>query len=901
MLDVNGLFNRLLRRSRRYDDLSVSIQEHIGERADELVDEGMPRAQAEQTARREFGNVALIQQRSREAWQWPVLESILVDLKLTYRRLRKSPGFAATVLLTLAIGIGANTAVFSVVNSVLLKPLPYPDSDRLTSLWLDAPGANGLASSNSGLHLSPSLFLTFAEHNHSFQSMGIWAMRYATVTGIAQPDQVNAALVSGGVLETLGVQPDTGKWFSSDDQDPRGRKSVILSYGYWRRRFGSDRGVIGRALQVDGITREVVGVMPRGFRIVDQDFDLLIPMALDRATLKMYPFGYDGIGRLKTGVTLVQADGDLARLVPLWMDSWSNGPGTNPHSYAKWRITPNFRSLKLQVLGNIGSVLWVVMATVGLVMLIACANVANLLMVRAESRQQELAVRTALGAGRWRTARELLVESLALGLMGGVLSIGVAYAGLRLLVAIGPADLPRMSEIALDGSSLGFTLLISVFCGLLFGSIPVLKHVRAHRSAVLLGTTRNSSASRTRHRSRNVLLVAQVAMALVLLVSALLMIRTFAALRNVDPGFKDAAHVQTVNIWIPELQAPDPHTVAQMQRNIANRLAAIPGVASVGFAAGVPMDGNDPNWDSMAVEGKKYDGGDPPLRLYNYVSPGYFQTLGTHLVAGRDFTWDDLNNVLPLVMVSQNFARESWGSSSAAIGKRVRKYSGSPWQQVIGVVEDVHVHGVDDKAPAIIYWPAVFSDRYATPPQMGGLRFATFVIHSDRADTTGFLNEMQQAVWSVNGSLPLASVETMRNLFSQSMARTSFTLTMLAIAGSMALGLGIIGIYGVISYTVSQRTREIGIRLALGAQKRELKWMFVRSALMLTGAGIAIGAGTAAALMQFMKSLLFGISPLDPITFITVPLVLVACATCASYLPARRAAAVNPVEALRTE
>jgi len=458
-----------------------------------------------------------------------------------------------------------------------------------------------------------------------------------------------------------------------------------------------------------------------------------------------------------------------------------------------------------------------------------------------------------------------------------------------------------MSEIALDGSSLGFTLLISVFCGLLFGSIPVLKHVRAHRSAVLLGTTRNSSASRTRHRSRNVLLVAQVAMALVLLVSALLMIRTFAALRNVDPGFKDAAHVQTVNIWIPELQAPDPHTVAQMQRNIANRLAAIPGVASVGFAAGVPMDGNDPNWDSMAVEGKKYDGGDPPLRLYNYVSPGYFQTLGTHLVAGRDFTWDDLNNVLPLVMVSQNFARESWGSSSAAIGKRVRKYSGSPWQQVIGVVEDVHVHGVDDKAPAIIYWPAVFSDRYATPPQMGGLRFATFVIHSDRADTTGFLNEMQQAVWSVNGSLPLASVETMQNYYSLSLARTSFTLVMLAIAGSMALGLGIIGIYGVISYTVSQRTREIGIRLALGAQKSELKWMFVRSALVLTGVGVAIGVGVAAGVMQLMKSLLFGISPLDPLTYVMVPLILVMAAAVASYLPARRAAMVDPVEALRAE
>jgi predicted permease len=893
--------NRLFNRGRRYDDLSVSIQEHIDERTEELMEDGMARKEAEQAARREFGNVTLMKERSREEWQWGALESLLADLRLTLRRLRKSPGFAVTVLLTLAIGIGANTAVFTVVNSVLLKPLPYPDAGRLTALWLDAPGANGLANFNSGLQLSPSMFLTFAENNHSFESMGIWTMRYANVTGIAQPDQANAVLVSGGMLETLGVRPEAGQWFTTADQDPRGRKTVILSYGYWQRRFGSDRGVVGRTVKVDGVTRQIVGVMPRGFRMVDQDFDLLLPLALNRAELKMYPFGYDGIGRLKPGVTLAQADGDLARLIPLWMDSWSNGPGTNSHSYAKWRITPNFRTLKLKVVGNIGSVLWVVMATVGLVMLIACTNVANLLLVRAESRQQELAVRAALGAGLWRTARELLVESVALGLMGGVLSIGVAYAGLRLLVAIGPADLPRMSEIGLDGSSLLFTLLLSVFCGLVFGSIPLLKYARADAFAVLTGTNRTTSASRGRHRSRNVLVVAQVAMALVLLVSALLMIRTFAALRNVEPGFKDAAHVQTVNIWIPELQAPDPHTVARMQSNIANRLAAIPGVTSVGFAAGVPMDGNDPNWDSMSVEGKTYEGGDPPLRLYNYVSPGYFQTLGTHLVAGRDFTWDDLNNVLPRVMVSENFARESWGSASAAIGKRVKKYDGSPWQQVIGVVEDVRVHGVDEKAPSIIYWPAMFYDRFATPPQMGGLRFVTFVMHSDRAGTTAFLNEMQQAVWSVNETVPLATVKTMQNLYSQSLERTSFTLVMLAIAGSMALGLGVIGIYGVISYTVSQRTREIGIRLALGAQKSELKWMFVRSALMLTGVGVAIGVGVAAGLMQLMKSLLFGISPLDPITYIAVPLILVMAAALASYLPACRAATIDPVEALRAE
>jgi predicted permease len=390
-------------------------------------------------------------------------------------------------------------------------------------------------------------------------------------------------------------------------------------------------------------------------------------------------------------------------------------------------------------------------------------------------------------------------------------------------------------------------------------------------------------------------------MALVLLVSALLMIRTFAALRNVDPGFADAGHVETLSIFIPEQMVKDPRAVAVMQRQIADKLAAVPGVASVGFAAAVPMDGNDPNLDLIAVEGKEYPGGDGPLKLYNYVSPGYFQTLGTRLVAGRDFSWDELEQVRPMVMVSESFARANWGSAQAAIGKRVRKYENSPWQEVIGVAEDVHVHGVDQPAPEIIYWPAMFYDRFRSPPLMDGLRFVSFAIHSSRAGTEGLLSEMQQAVWGVNGSLPLASVGTLQQLYTQSMARTSFTLVMLAIAGTMALALGVIGIYGVISYAVAQRKREIGIRLALGAQKSGLKWMFVRSALLLTLAGVAIGMGTAAALTQMMKSLLFGISPLDPVTYITVPLVLVVAAALASYLPARRAAAVNPVEALRAE
>lgn len=898
---LNRLFGRIPGRARRYDDLSVSIEGHLEERTDELMDEGMPRKEAEQKARREFGNVTLLQQRSREEWQWRFLETILADLNFTFRRLRKSPGFAATVLLTLAIGIGANTAVFSVVNSVLLKPLAYPDSEHLVAMWLNAPGAGGLANFSSGLQISPSMYVTFSERNRTLASMGIWAPNTANVTGVAQPEEVHTVEISGGVLETLSVPPVAGRWFSATDQDPHGAKTVILSYGYWQRRFGGDTSVIGRTIQVDAQAREIVGVMPRGFRLVDQQFDLLVPMALDRAQLKLAPFGYNGIARLRLGVSLTQADADIAQLIPVWMDSWSNGPGTNPHYYRVWRITPSFRSLKDQVIGDVSSVLWVVMATVGLVMLIACANVANLLLVRAESRQLELSIRAALGAGRARIARELLFESVVLGLMGGILSIAVAYGGLRLLVALGPTNLPRLSEVALDGRSLAFTLLLSVFSGLFFGSIPAFKYAWASGSGALMGTNRTASASRARHRSRNVLVVAQVAMALVLLISALLMIRTFAALRSVEPGFTDAAHVQTMRIWIPDLLVPDAQMVTHIQNSVVDKLAAIPGVTSVGFAGDVPMDGIDPNWDQMLVEGKNYNRSEPPIRLYNYVSPGYFQTMGTRLVAGRDFAWDDIYGLRLNVVVSENFAREQWGSASAALGKRVRQFEKQPWQQVVGVVEDVRQHGVDDKAPAIVYWPAMIHDPYSQTPAIAASRSVTFVLRSDRAGSESFINQVQQAVWSVNGNLPVASVATMQDIYGQSVARTSFTLVMLAIAGGMALLLGIIGIYGVISYAVSQRTREIGIRLALGAQRSELKWMFVRSALLLTAAGVAIGVGTAAGLMQLMKSLLFGISPLDPLTYITVPLLLALSAAVASYCPARRAAGVDPVEALRAE
>jgi predicted permease len=721
------------------------------------------------------------------------------------------------------------------------------------------------------------------------------------VTGLAQPEEVCAALISDGVLETLDVPPAVGRWLSHADQDPHSAGPVMLSYGYWQRRFGGDRGVIGRTIQVDAQTRQIVGVMPRGFRVVDGDwdFDVLEPMALNRNAQTLAGFGLVGIARMKPGVTLAEANADVARLIPVWMNSWTNGPGTDPHWYVQWRITPHLLPLKQEVIGSVGSVLWLVMATVGLVMLIAWTNVANLLLVRAEARHLELSIRAALGAGRWRIARELLVESVLLGLIGGVFAVGVAYGGVRLLVAMGPTNLPRLQEISLDGWSLGFALALAVMSGLVLGSIPVWRYARGGKVLAVSSGGRTASASRERHRSRNVLVVAQVAMALVLLVGATLMIRTFEHLRHVDPGFADARHVQTIRIGIPESMIPDPAMVARTQNEIVDELAAIPGVQSVGFAAAAPMEGIEPNWNLIFREGQNDKGNDhPPMRLFNYVSPNYFRTMETPVIAGREFTWAEVHGPRPVAILSEGLAREMFGSPQAAIGKRIREFA--VWHEVVGVVADVHENGIDQPSPAMVYWPPKPGDV----PGLKTLDFArgaTFVLRSERAGSEGLVNEAQRAVWRVNANLPVASLHTMQETASRSMARTSFTLVMLGIAGSMALVLGVIGIYGVISYTVSQRRREIGIRLALGAQRGALRWMFVRSALVLTGIGVGIGLVAAAGLMQLMKSLLFGVSPMDPTTYTAIPLVLAGCAAMASYLPARRAAGVDPMEALRSE
>jgi predicted permease len=897
---MNSL-RQLFSRRQLYRELSEEIQAHLEEKIEELVADGMCREEARQAALREFGNVDLVEEKSLDVWTWPSVENLFWDIRYGLRTLRRNPVFTVVALLTVSIGIAANTTVFTVVNSVLLRPLPYPHAEEMVALHQTAPGAEGLADFENGLLLSPSMYFTYADHNRTFQSLGVWSTGTGNVTGLAEPEQVRTVGVSDGVLQTFSVPPAVGRWLTQADQVPRGAERVMLSYGYWQRRFGGNSAVIGQNLTMDSRPREIVGVMPEGFQFVSSDFDVIEPLAFDRGKVILAGFGYHGIARLSSGATIAQANADIARMLPIWMDSWTNGPGSNPHIYEAWKITPMIRPLKQEVIGNIGDLLWVVMGTIGVVLLIACANVTNLLLVRVETRQPELAVRAALGAGWARIVRGLLVESVMLGLMGGMLGIGLAYASVRFLVAMGPSNLPRLSEISLDARTIGFTFILSLLSSLLFGLVPALKYAGSRSGSALRGTGRTISASRERHRARNLLVVGQVAMALVLLVGAGLMIRTFAAVRTVDPGFADARHLQLLRISIPGSLVAEPKQVTRIQNEILDKLMAIPGVKAAGFVSEMPMEAFDSSWDQIFAQDKVYaDNTIPPLRLYKYISPGLLRTTGTRLVAGREMTWSEIYGFQPVVMVSENLAREMWGTASAAIGERLRESPMMPWHEVVGVIQDVREKGVQETTPEIVYWAPLIENPFGPGPAQAQ-RTVTFAVRSDRAGAESFLSEVRSAVWSVNAELPLASVRTMQEVYDQSLARTSFTLVMLGIAGAMALVLGIIGIYGVMSYTVSQRKREIGIRLALGAQGGDVLRMVLRQGTKLALVGVVVGIGAAFALTRLMANLLFGVTAHDPLTFVAVAVLLILVALLACYIPARRATVIDPMVALRYE
>jgi len=810
------------------------------------------------------------------------------------RRLLQLPVFTAVAVITLAIGIGANSAIFSVIEGVLLKPLPYPNPDELVVLDHNAAGI-GLNHTSA----APFLYFTYREDSRVFGDVAMWQTDTESVTGLAEPEEVQSIIVTERALPMLGATPVVGRLFTKDDDSPGAEATAILTAGYWRSRFGGDPSAVGRRIMVNGRPREIVGVLSDSFRFLDRKPSLVLPMRLDRSKVFLGQFNYTAVARLKPGATLEQATADVARLIPISLTRFPPFQGYSVKMFEEARLEPNLRLLKAEVVGDVGSVLWVLMGTIGLVLLIACANVANLLLVRAEGRQQELAVRAALGASRGRIAYELLAESVILGLVGGVAGLAVTFGAIRLLVALAPGNLPRLDNIAIDATVLIFTLAISIVAGLLFGAIPVFKYAGPHVAAGLRGGGRTSSASRERHRARSTLVVVQVALALVLLVGSGLMIRTFQAMRRVDPGFTSPQEVLTLGLSIPGAQVKEPEAVLRMHQAIMDKIAAIPGVTSVGLSNFVPMTG-DGGHDPIFAADKSYEQKQlPPIRLFRFVSPGLLKTMGNRLIAGRDFVWEDAYDKRTVALVSENLARELWGSPAAALGKQIRESNSSDWREVVGVVADERDEGVDKKAPAVAFFPMLMTKFEGDDPSVR--RTMAYMIRSPRAQSSAFASEVGRAVWSVNPNLPLAGLRTLDAVVSKSMARTSFTLVMLAIAGAMALLLGIAGIYGVISYSVSQRTREVGIRMALGAQRGEVTRMFVRYGLGLAAIGIACGLAAALTLTRLMGSLLFEVSPIDPFTYVAVCASLVSAAVLASYIPALRATLVNPVTALRAE
>jgi predicted permease len=833
---------------------------------------------------------------------------LTLHLRQAARGLRRNPTFTTAVLLTLALAIGANTAVFSVVDGVLINPLPYPKPESLISVQTQAPGAPNAPGTSGGITDMPesaSMYVTYSENNRSFESLGVYQPFPLTVAAADGSEQIRGVTVSSGVLETLRVQPMLGRAFTDADFHAGGPDAVILGWGYWQRRFGGDPSVVGRTLTSDRPLK-VIGVMPRGFRVVTMEPEVLVPLWFDRSTLTLVFFQYQMVARLKPGVTLAQADADLGRLTYLWGGAWPMPPGygQDPRPFDSWRFLSFARPLKDAVVGGVANVLWLLMATIGIVMLIACANVANLVLVRSEGRQQEFAVRMALGAGRGRLIGEWLLESVLLGLLGGAIGTALAYAGVRLLKAIGPQTLPRLEEITIDARVLAFAVLVSIVSGILFGLIPAFKYAGRRLSGMLAGT-RGASDSRERLHTRNGLVVAQVALALVLLVGSGLMIRTFLALRGVVPGF-DTGQLQTIGIAIPASAAATPDQTAQIHKSMIEALGTIPGVTAVALTNAMPMGGvvqNGFGSSRMPLVSER-DTSDEArnrwLRMFKYVSPGYFRTSGTRVLAGREYTWDDLDRLRPVAIVSKNLAIEQWGSPAAALGQRVLPDPNASWREVIGVVEDVREDGVHMPAPPIVYWPSRVAS-FTGPVASDAPRRVVLMVRSPRAGSQALIDAIRQRLTSVNGSVPVTLVLTMQEVYDTSMTRTSFALVMLGIAASMALVLGLVGIYGVVAYAATRRTREVGIRLTLGAQQREVRGMFLRQGLVLTCIGIAIGLGAAAGLTRVMTSLLFDVSPVDPLTYVGVALLLMTATLLASYLPARRISRVDPAVAMRVE
>lgn len=820
----------------------------------------------------------------RRAGAW--LAGLRHDFTHAARRLRRSPGFALATVITLALGIGATTAIYSVVRGVVLNPLPYPHAERLVALRHAAPGV-GLGV----MGVSHGTYVHYREHNAALEAITVYTPTSFALLRDGESMRVPGAMVSRDFFEIfLDGPPPLGRALDDTDQEPGAPRVAMIGNELWRQRFGGDPQVVGRAVQVDGVPVEVVGVLPSDFDVPSTETQLWLPQQIDPQDVILGMFGRFGVARLNPGVSAGQAQAELQRLIPTMSERF------NPVAFdlivTSGRLTAVVAPLKETMVGDVERMLWILLGTVIFVLGVACANVANLFLVRAESQRRETAVRAALGAGWAQIVRHHLAESLVLGLSGGGLGVLLAMAGVRWVVRWGPDAIPRLHEVGIHPPILAFAAALSVGTSLLFSLIPILRRGQGALAAGMGDGGRGATHSRARHRARNALVVAQISLALILLIGAGLMVRTFQHLSNVEPGF-DAGSSLVFRVGLPEASYPERKLAMQFQQQLIERLTALPGVTDVGAIACLPLDGCD-GLTPVYAEGVPFESGAaPPAVDVRGTTAGYFRALGIPLIEGRPIEPGDHLRQPATAVVSRNLAERLWPGESA-VGKRI--HPDVPDEEpytVVGVAGNVISYGLAQEPPEILYVSFLGPYGYIASPY--GL---TFVVRGD-VPPLALGDSIRATLRQLDANVPLSNMRPMQAVLDQAAAPTAFAMVLLVAAGVVALALGAIGVYGVLSYIVSQRTQEIGVRMALGAAGADVGRMVMLQGAAVTGIGIAVGLAGALALTRLMGTVLFGVDPVDPLTYGTVAAALGGIALLASWLPARRAARVNPITALR--
>jgi putative ABC transport system permease protein len=877
---LRALYRRvraLIRSEAIHREIDEELRFHIEMRAEENVRRGMSPAEARRDAERSFGSLARVKEQGYEVRGGRMLETLWHDLRYGARALRKQPGFSLVVVLTLAVGIGANSTIFSFANGVMLRPLPYAQPERLVLLEETAP-QRGVWS----MGVSFPNFLDWRAQNQVFEDIAAYSAGTYTLVGGGEPEQVRGARVSSGLFEILGVAPTLGRTVRPEEDRPGSETVAVLSHGLWQRRFGSEPGVVGQTISVNNRPHVVVGVMPPGFRFPEVA-DLWVPLALDTKMWTRNDHGLGAVARLKDGVSLEQASSEMAAIA--WRIEEQN-PVTNEG------LSVGVTDLRAGLVSDYRQALLILLGVVGFVLLIACVNVANLLLARGSSRRKEVSIRVALGAGRWRIFRQLMTESLVLSAAGGILGLLLAVWGLQLLLAAVPVELPFWMKFDLDGRVLGFTAAVSLLTGAVFGAVPALQASKVDLNEALKeGGRGGAAAGAGLKRLRGLLVVGEVALSLVLLVGAGLMMRSFIRLQRVDVGL-DPENVLTVAVPLPQAKYREPERQSAFFHQLVERVRSLPGARGAGAVSNLPLDGS--RWGrSLTVEGRPVlSVSEAPMINHCVVTPGYFRAMGIPLLAGRDLAESDAREAQKVTVIDERLAREYWPGESP-LGKRVRfgpPESNEPWHTVVGVVGAVRHERPDAATRMSVYLP------YQQMP----VRQMTLAVRTE-GEPTGLAAAVRQQVRELDPDQPVTGMRTMEEVISRAIWQPRLHAILFGVFAAVALLLASVGIYGVMSYAVTQRTHEIGVRVALGARPRDILRLVVGHGLTLTLVGIALGAGAALALTQVMSSLLFEVSAADPATFAVNVALLAAVSLVACYIPARRATRVDPLVALRYE